>query len=168
LILYLYCARPFYILFLSTHVFPESSGSQSQLVKLRNSVPRHSTSLFAHSDKSVIGEILIRLKISHSYGTVRRNLLDCITRTVSDHNNASVTNVYAGCFHSLREPNTVFSTFSETQLTHTLLWDPLSHLGIFAGTICIVHADMVLAIDVAIEKQALEETAAVRAAHGSA
>jgi hypothetical protein len=99
---------------------------------------------------------------------MRINLLDCIARTISDHNNASVTNVYAKYFHSLREPNTAFSTVSEAQLTHTLLWDPLSHPRIVAGTICIVHADMVLAIDVVIDKQALEETAAVRTAHGSA
>lgn len=99
---------------------------------------------------------------------MRRNLLDCVARTISDHNNTNVTNVYAGYFHSLREPNTAFSTVSEAQLTHTLLWSPLSHPRIFAGTICIVHADMVLAIDVAIDKQALEEIAAVRTAHGSA
>lgn len=99
---------------------------------------------------------------------MRRNLLDCVARTISDHNNTNVTNVYAGYFHSLRGPNTAFSTVSEAQLTHTLLWSPLSHPRIFAGTICIVHADMVLAIDVAIDKQALEEIAAVRTAHGSA
>jgi hypothetical protein len=58
---------------------------------------------------------------------MRIDLLDCIGRTISDHNNASVTNVYARYFHSLREPNTAFSTVSEAQLTHTLLRDPLSH-----------------------------------------
>jgi hypothetical protein len=61
------------------------------------------------------------------------------------------------------------SSYPHTSTTdaHTLLRDPESHPRFLAGTLRILHVDLVLAINIAIREQALEDTATVRTAHGS-
>lgn len=45
---------------------------------------------------------------------------------------------------------------------HTLLRDPVSHPRFLAGTLCILHMDLVLAINVTVHEHALEHTATAR------
>jgi hypothetical protein len=71
-------------------------------------------------------------------------------------------------FNSLRKPDIVLLNSTQYADVHTLLRGPDLHPRFLAGTLRMLHMDLMLAINVTVHKHALEHTATARTALTSA